>query len=292
MQEKEIRQRLKDDFIFCARNFLFINTKTEGLKPLVLNKAQSFLHEKLEEQRRLTDKVRAVVLKGRQQGCSTYVEARFYHRIIHSFGMQAFILTHKSDATNHIYDIVKRYHDNCLAYLRPRADTKNAKELSFGGLNSGYKVGTAGSGGGVGRSLTVQYFHGSEVAFWEYTPELAKGIMQTIPDLPGTEIILESTANGVGNYFHEMWKYAEHPESDYQAIFLPWFWQDEYSRELSDKFVLTSDEKDLLVQFQLTPQQIAWRRTKIEEFERAGRHGLKAFQQEYPCTAVEAFQTS
>ena len=89
-----------------------------------------------------------------------------------------------------------------------------------------------------------------------------------------------------------MWKYAEHPESDYQAIFLPWFWQDEYGRELPDKFVLTSDEKDLLAQFQLTPQQIAWRRTKIEEFERAGRHGLKAFQQEYPCTAVEAFQTS
>jgi hypothetical protein len=67
-------------------------------------------------------------------------------------------------------------------------------------------------------------FHGSEVAFWPNAKTHFAGVVQAIPDLPGTEIVLESTANGLGGEFHERWQQAESGQGDYEAIFIPWFW--------------------------------------------------------------------
>ena len=71
------RRALKNDFRFYARNCLRIRTKNEGLKSLILNDAQEYIHNRLEQQIKDTGKVRAILLKGRQQGASTYVEGRF-----------------------------------------------------------------------------------------------------------------------------------------------------------------------------------------------------------------------
>src|SRR5262249_59037905 len=95
--------------------------------------------------------------------------------------------------------------------------------------DSGYKVGTAGTKA-VGRSSTIQLFHGSEVAFWPFADTHAAGILQAVPNEDNTEIILESTANGIGNFFHQAWRDAEAGKNDYIAIFVPWFWQEEYRR--------------------------------------------------------------
>src|SRR6266567_3764329 len=139
--------------------------------------------------------------------------------------------------------MVERYHDNCSEALRPSTGAANAKELYFDQLDSGYKVGTAGTKG-VGRSSTVQLFHGSEVAFWPFADTHAAGILQAIPDQQGTECILESTANGIGNYYHQTWRDAEAGRNGYIAIFVPWFWQEEYRAEPPADFVLDAEERD------------------------------------------------
>lgn len=267
-----------------------IRTKDGGLQALTLNRAQLYIHERLEEQKRETGKVRALILKGRQQGCSTYVEARYYHLVTHNKGKQAFILTHEKEATNNLFQMAKRYHNNCPKLVRPEVDTSNSKELMFGGLDSGYKVGTAGNKE-VGRSQTVQYFHGSEVAFWANAANHTKGIMQTIVDGPGTEVLLESTANGIGNYFHQQWQIAERGESDFIPVFVPWFWQEEYTSEDSG-IAPTNDESELVELYELTEGQLAWRRKKIVELSVNGSDGAESFKQEYPCTAAEAFRVS
>jgi hypothetical protein len=231
----ETKQRLKDDFIFYARNSLRIRTKEGDVLPLVLNKAQLYVHEKIEAQLAETGKVRALVLKGRQQGVSTYVEGRDYWKVTHRKGVRAFILTHEQQATDNLFEMAQRYHEHCLGAVKPSTGSASAKELSFNRLDSGYKVGTAGSKG-VGRSSTIQYFHGSEVGFWPNAETHAVGIMQAIPDADNTEIVLESTANGLGNYFHEQWKAAEQGLSEYIAIFVPWFWQDEYTKKTPEDF--------------------------------------------------------
>ena len=163
--EKDIRKRLKSDFRFYAENSLFIRTKSEGVKRFQLNKAQLYIHDKLEEQRALTGQVRAVILKGRQQGCSTYVEGRFMWRTTHCKGVRAFILTHEDDASQNLFDMAKRYYENLPPQVKPETSASNSKELHFVNLDSGYRVGTAGNKS-VGRSQTNQFFHWSEVAFW------------------------------------------------------------------------------------------------------------------------------
>lgn len=162
----------------------------------------------------------------------------------------------------------------------------NAKELLFKALDSGYRVGTAGTKD-VGRSATIQMLHGSEVAFWPNAETHAAGIFQAVPQLPGSEIILESTANGFGNLFHAMWSDAQAGIGDYKAIFLPWYWHEEYARAVPLGFTPTPEDEDYRRAYGLSLEQMAWRRWKQEE--------LKSdllFRQEFPATAAEAFQLS
>lgn len=284
-KDRTIRQRLKDDFQHYAEKCLKIRAKSGSIQPLTLNAAQRYIHERVEAQRRATGRVRALILKGRQQGCSTYVEGRFYWRLSHSRGVRAFILTHEEEATNNLFELATRYHDNCPALMKPSTGAANAKELNFDQLDSGYKVGTAGNKA-VGRSSTVQFFHGSEVGFWPNAQQHAAGILQAIPDAPGTEAFLESTANGVGNFFHEQWQAAESGLSEYIAIFVPWYWQPEYRKALIGHG-FTNDEIEYRDAYGLDDEQMAWRRSKIIEL-----RDETLFKQEYPATSAEAFQVS
>jgi len=289
--EKEKRQKLKDDLSFYARNCLTIRSKSAEAIKLNLNTAQQYIHEKLEKQLEETGRVRAVILKGRQQGASTYIQARFTWKVTHRKGLRAFILTHEDDATQNLFSMGKRYYENLPIFVKPSISASNAKELIFNKLDSGYKVGTAGNKS-VGRSQTNQYFHGSEVAFWPNASEHAKGILQTVPDMNGTEVIYESTANGLGNFFHQQWKLAESGQSEFIAIFVPWYWQDEYRKKTPDNFVLNESEMLLKKQYALDSEQIYFMRTKITELSVDGTNGERSFKQEYPMNASEAFQVS
>ena len=283
-REKAIRQRLKSDYVHYAAKALKIRSKSGEVIPFRLNKAQTSIHETLQEQKARTGRVRALILKGRQQGCSTYVGGRFYHRSTHRKGTRVFILTHEDAATQNLFEMVDRYHENCPALVKPVTGAANAKELFFSALDSGYKVGTAGTKG-VGRSSTIQLFHGSEVAFWPHADTHAAGVLQAVPDEDDTEVILESTANGLGNFFHTKWREAESEESDYIAIFVPWYWQYEYRREKPDDFGLTDEETEYMQAYGLEIEQMVWRRAKIKELQ-----DPLLFKQEYPATAAEAFQ--
>jgi hypothetical protein len=284
-RELEIRRRLRDDLEHYAAKCLKIRTKSGEIHPLIFNRAQRYIHQRLEEQKAKTGRVRALILKGRQQGCSTYVGARFYHQASHRRGVRVFILTHEDAATQNLFEMVNRYHEHCPELVRPVTGAANAKELFFETLDSGYKVGTAGTKG-VGRSSTLQYFHGSEVGFWPHADTHAAGVLQAVPDVPGTEDIEESTANGVGNYFHKKWRDAETGVNDYIAIFVPWFWQEEY-RKASPGFSMDEEEREYAELYGLDDDQMAWRRNKITELK-----DPVLFKQEYPATAAEAFQMS
>lgn len=293
-RERAIRRRLKSDFPHYASKCLKIRPKTGGLVPLNLNVVQRHIHERLEHQLGKTGKVRALILKARQPGCSTYVEGRYYWRVTHREGVRAFILTHKQDATDNLFDMTERFHKNCPEPVRPHTGKSNTKELAFDLLDSGYKVGTAGTAG-VGRSDTVQFFHGSEVAYWMNADDHMAGILQAVPNEAGTEIILESTANGLGGLFYSMCKAAERGDSEYQVIFLPWFLHGEY-RETPDpgwKPPAAFIEYGQL--HELEAEQLHWAFKKNRELAQSIGAGSDEvcwkFRQEYPATAEEAFQT-
>jgi hypothetical protein len=260
--------------------------KDGHLVPFVFNRAQRFIHARLEEQLQATGKVRALVLKGRQQGASTYIGGRFYCKTSTTPGRSAFIIAHEQKATDNLFRMVKRYHEHNP--FAPSTSATNAKELVFGRLDGGYKLATAGTKD-VGRSNTAQLLHGSEFAFWENAELHLAGLGNTVADTPNTEIILESTANGVGNKFHTMWQDAEAGIGEYIAIFVPWYWQDEYRAPVPPAFLLNAADQLYMDTYGLDMQQMAWRANKIATY---GQGFEWLFDQEYPATPGLAFRSA
>lgn len=288
-QRRAITLRFATDFEFYALRILKIRPKSGGNSiPFEINTAQRHIHRKITEQLESIGKVRSIILKGRQQGASTYTEGRFYWKISHRRGVKGYILTHEQKATDNLFGMVQRYYNDSPDDYRPHLGASNAKELIFDLLDSRYEVATAGAKD-TGRSGTAQYLHGSEVGFWQQAAQHFAGIGQVVPDERGTEIILESTANGTANVFHELWTMAAKGKSEYMPIFVPWFWQAEYQRDVPEGFELTVDEEEYREAFMLTLGQMAWRRNKIDTDFR-GDNSL--FDQEYPASAELAFASS
>jgi hypothetical protein len=277
---------LRDDLELHCETCMFVKDKGGRRVPVLWNMAQKYIHARIQEQLAKTGKVRAIILKGRQQGASTYIAGRYYGRASINPGIGAFIVAHEQKATDNLFSMVKRYHDNNP--LAPSTSATNAKELVFGELDGGYKLATAGTKD-VGRGNTAQLAHLSEFAFWANAQMHMAGLGNTIADEDGTEIIIESTANGTGGGFHAMWQDAEAGIGEYIAIFVPWFWQEEYRTTVNPDLVLSKEDFAYMDTYGLDMEQMQWRFNKIVTY---GQGFQWLFDQEYPATAALAFRSA
>lgn len=284
---------LRGDLERYSANLIRIKDKSGRIVPFTWNRAQRRLHAKIERQREEKGRVRVLVLKARQLGISTYICARLYHKTTLWLGQSTYILTHDDKATQNLFNMAKRVHDHMPADYRLNTRASNAKELLFAdGVDGGYAVGTAGNIHGAGRSLTVQNFHGSEVAFWADAQTHFSGVMQAVGMIDGTEVALESTANGVGGTFYSQWHLAERKQSDFIGVFLPWFINLEYAVDPTPDFDLSHEEAEYAELHGLDERQMFWLRLKNLELGAKPGEICFLFMQEYPATAQEAFQTS
>lgn len=257
--------------------------KTGNLVDFKLNPLQQKLHDVIEQQKRDTGKVRVIVLKSRKLGMSTYVAARNIHNTVFSPHKRAAVITHVANSTEVLFKIYKRFFENLPEFLKPTKKKDNAKELVFDDLDSSIIVATAGAAQG-GRGDTINFLHASEIGFWPNAAEISAGLMQAVPDLPGSEIIVESTPNGVGDLFHSLWVEAVNGENGYIPVFFGWKDDPDCSLPVPDDFQIKEDEKDYAALWDLTPGQVLWRRQKIKQI------GEEKFRQEYPLDPAEAFR--
>ena len=165
-----------------------------------------------------------IVLKARQMGISTWVAARFFLSTITRPGTLTVQVAHTQEAAEEIFRMVHRFVENLPLDLKSgalRRSKSNRRQLVFPGLDSEYRVETAGDAN-AGRGLTVQNLHCSEVARWgANAPEVLASLRAAVP--PEGEIVLESTPNGLGGCFYREWQRAE--ETGYARHFFPW-WMD------------------------------------------------------------------
>ncbi len=276
---------LKNNLPLFAKTCLKVVTAEGDLKPFIFNESQIRLHEFIEKQKRETGMVRIVVSKGRKQGVSTYTAARFFHQALFNSHKTVFILSHISSSTNTLFGMVAKFYENLPPQLKLKLTLDNSKSLGFEN-GSKYTVGTAGAGE-IGRGDTPQYFHASECASYEDTDALETGIFRAVATVPGTEIIIESTAKGIGNMFHRYAINALEGRSRYRLFFLPWYIHSLNNEVNPPEFNMTQEEEDLQREYGLTNGQIYWRRLEMQELSSPWK-----FKQEYPFTVQEAFQTS
>ena len=283
-------------------NFLWIRTKSGELKLLQLNPAQNKLYRALQEQNKAGKPMRAIILKARQLGFSTFTEAMIFMRAATRFNTRSLIMAHLDTSTAGLFRMEKLFYDCLPPELRPMMKKSNDAELLFEnpsrsqkerdknpGLRSSIACNTAGAGNGIGRGDTIQQLHCSELAFWRGNKaETLLGATQAVPSEEGTLIIIESTANGFEE-FQKLWAAAVKGENDYVPIFCAWFEDAEYRKPVSPGTVWTEKELKLKSDYSLDDEQLAWRRWCIKNNCQGDE---RKFRQEYPSNPDEAFLTT
>ena len=301
LEEKNKRKKLnsyKDNFTDFASDNIKIITKDarRGFVNFTFNDCQKKITEILDEQLSTNGKVRAIILKARQQGISTYCAGRVFWKTYFTPHARSVVMAHDSATSDALFNMSRNIIRNMDSLYKPTELRSNAKEIVISSPHfkkdttgekpvSSYRLYTAGSPE-AGRGTTPTIAHLSEIAFWQHDEKILAGLFQGISEAPGTEVILESTANGASGEFYRLWRGALEGENEYTPIFLPWFTTSEYYREPPEDFERSSEEELLVENHDLNNGQLYWRRLKIAE------GGELKFRQEYPATPDEAFITA
>lgn len=252
--------------------------------------------------RGLNKAVCVIILKARQFGISTWGLGYQYARCNTREHHKAMMAAHTDKASEKLFGKVQLFQSNNPDALSTIYSTKH--EMKFAEPNgSSLWVATAGDDD-LGRSDTIQDFHGSEFARWPNAEITLNSVMQCIPDDPDCTGILESTANGMGGAFCAMWSDCTPAEGlDYMimpkgntnwiGIFFPWHIFSDYSSPVEPDFEITTWEhpvygNELLEaeKYGLSNEQLQWRRNTISN--KCGSD-IDLFRQEYPGNDKEAF---
>ena len=279
-----IEDFLTDDALF-ANTILTIKDKAMGLVPFRFNRMQRHAMTHMGR--------RNLWLKARQLGVSTLIQARFF-RVNITETSTTITISDTGDNTLKLRSIYNRFYDlwpDDLLDFRPSRDRDSMAWVTYPYNQSESGIITAGAKTG-GRGGTTSHIHGSEAAFWKDADAIFAATMQSA--IPDAEIHLESTAHGQQGMFYELCMRSLDGDPEWTFHFYPWWWADEYALNLEAGEVIeyTEEERDLIIKaaltgFDLTPQQIKWRRAKKREV----GMGL-LFDQEYPENPQQAFLAS
>lgn len=295
------RLRCRHDFEYWAARCATIKHKTTGCEvPLVLNKPQRRVLAAFEGQRRAGRPVRAIMLKARQWGGSTLVQA--YMAWIQTSlrrNWHSIICAQVKDTSSGIRGMFSKILDNYPRELwdgdadpafRPYERSSNVRLIAGRGCR--VTVSSIENQDAV-RGADFAMAHLSEVAYWRPTPshtpeDVVRAIVGSVPMVADSLVVLESTANGVGNYFHSEWLRSEAGLEGRLAIFVPWYEIDYYrlSPPMGTEALWASltDYEQGLRSLGCSADQIYWYRCKLAEL---GSHDK--MMAEFPTTAAEAF---
>jgi len=291
--------RYKHDFEFWAYKLIKIKPKGGGdLIPFKLNRPQRRTLAKLERMRKAGVPIRMIILKARQWGGSTLVQIYMaWIQILHKTNWNSLIaamLNQQATNIRYMYTTLAKHYDGIE--LKPFENMVNVKimpersnKITIGSMQSPDSI----------RSDDIAMAHLSEVALWKKTEgkepkDLAQSILGSIDSMPYTVYVLESTAKGVGNYFHNTYNDAVNGNNNLDHIFIPWFEIEQYrtktmSRGEANKFYdRLNDYEKYLWSIGATLEGIKWYRYKLKEF---GGDTWR-MRSEFPSSAEEAFQNT
>lgn len=319
------RLRCRYDFPYWA--FLTVKVKNKECSddvPFLLNRPQRKLIGEFEKMRLERLPIRIVLLKARQWGGSTATQMyMMWMQTVITTGCNSLIVAHQNAGTEEILGMAKRMlTEYPVGLLADDPSLVGEKEKPFMGdglsrsaicvprRNCRIKVGSAerpDSSRGGDYSLV----HLSEVGLWKETlgkkpRDIMRAATSGVLQRPGTMIVMESTANGTGNFFHKEYEAAKRGESSYRAVFVAWHDIENYTAPVADRRAfaerlvrrrgvacadsLREATGAYLWQLWLegaTLENIAW-----YEQERRGHGDQDSMASEYPSNDIEAFVTS
>lgn len=295
-------QRIHYDFEYWCATCGHIKDKVSGKIILfVLRAPQRKLVARLVDDFFRGIPIRIILLKARQWGGSTVVQLFMaWIQLFHCVNWNSCIAAHvlnQARIVRSMYSRMAKMHPRRVfpVQLRGFEGSQSSKELV--GRGAVITIGSAQKPDSL-RSDDIKLAHCTEVGLWRDTPllkaaDIIQSIIGSVPDDPRTCVVLESTAKGVGNYFHSTWTDAVNRRNGYTAIFVSWFEIEIYYRPFADEkekieFVRSMDE-DEIYYFNLgaTLEGLNWYRRKLSTM--PSRWRMKC---EFPSTPVEAFATT
>ena len=226
-----------------------------GLIPFEMKKEQKRLAAAIDHERRMGRAPKIVVLKSRRIGASTLAEAELFRECHCRAHKQALVVAHNSDSADTIFKMSKLFYDELPQGMKPPTKYETKKLIHFDHNGSRMQVVVAGEA----RGYTAQYVHVSELAFIEDAETLMTAILHTVADDPDTLVIAESTPNGLGGYYHELWVNAVAGKNNWIPFFSPWFEDETYRMKpwFEEKDLSPHDAK-LMADHNLDLPQMAW----------------------------------
>lgn len=315
------------DRVEWIERYFTIKPKGTGIQAMALNDSQRKLERLTEEIERAGVPARILILKPRQTGISTFAQAMMFERVLRGENMRGIIVADTDDRAELLLRIAETARErmpkdkSAGTYWDFKMKSKASYSLMWAEPISGSIEITSAETKGAGRGGTKEFCHMSEVAWWKNPTETAAGILESIPDMRGTVVYGESTANGDAGWFRdEFWagwnerdKPLDERDAPWVSFFIAWWEHDEYrwtrtfgaGRELPERVrsqimaSLDEEEEWLLKQSYTTADgetrrvdvdQLAWRRKKIAGYAEAG--GITMLNQEHPSRPSVAFAAS
>jgi hypothetical protein len=304
---ERVLERLDSDTPYFAEHCLQITTREGEFIPLVPRPGQLKVEAAMREQEEAGEPIRTIVCKARQTGVSTWGQGKMIQRTSRRQNRRARVVAHDDETATELFEIGQRMYVHLPEEFKPPLQYgQRGRMMMFGprqrnsratgpGFGSSLKVDTAADVTG-GRGMTIHYLHLSEVAFWKDAWTKLLALLNAVPDVPDSMVLVESTANGF-NDFKQLWDQAEKGGSAFKPVFIGWQEEPSYSMDFAspeerERFRESLGQGEFgeaephLVAEGVTLEQLHWRRWAI-----ANKCGgsLDRFKQEFPSNAVEAF---
>lgn len=225
---------------------------------------------------------------------STLCQMLIAHRMFTQPGVRCLTVGHNLAAVHDLYGKFDRALKMLPDFLRPDTEPggERGRRMKLADpLRSSYRADSAHDPEGVGRGMTVQVAHLTEIPQWSKPDETMQAVLATIPDGPQTMILVETTAKGASGWFYEAWmkaqrKLARGEEPEFYPVFVPWFKTSRYARKRrSGEPQLSKGEREFRDRYSLRNEQVYWYRDQRD------RYGERVTE-EFPSNWEEAFLSS
>lgn len=227
--------------------------------------------------------VQLIILKARRHGVSTYVQSRMFHGCHTKSHMQGITIAADDEGSEYLHGMSQIFYEYLPSELKPQTKYKSKSRLVFdlpkttldklGGVNIGLKstMKTVSCTNKAGLGTGNHFIHFSEYGMYRDAEGVRKALIPTAFNVPGTFVVIESTANGLvgeGAAFYEEWQKAKQGLSPFEPLFFSWLEHEDYRMPLQvseAEFIdsMDDEEKELRDKNNATYEQLQWRRNQI-----------------------------
>jgi len=207
-------KKCMDDPSYFARKYIKIISLDEGLVPFDLYPYQERMFNHFNDNRF------SIVLACRQSGKSISSVVYLLWYAVFFPEKTIAVLANKGAVAREMLARVTLALENLPFFLQPGCKALNKGSIEFS--NNSKIIASATSGSSI-RGLSINLLFLDEFAFVDNDAQFYTSTYPVVSAGKDTQIIITSTANGIGNVYHKLWEGASQGTNDYKPFRVDWW---------------------------------------------------------------------